>query len=190
MPIHSPWRSANADHVSLNVPHEAGVYELKSFGNLVYIGQADDLKDALLDHLDTRSPNYYRFETPELLESPDDLYDRHLHRYEREHGGLPAWNESEREAEKSREEDSEGAEPEADPDETADDDIEEPEELDDPDEPAAEDPDDEDDETAAESGGDEVTEGERDEDDEPDSNAGERGVDAAEPADESEDETE
>ncbi|MFW5938651.1 MAG: DUF7508 domain-containing protein [Halanaeroarchaeum sp.] len=97
MPIHSPWRPASTDHVRLNVPHEPGVYELKSFGNLVYIGKADDLQEAVLDHLDDRSPNYYRVETPELLESADDLYERHLHRYEREHEGAPTWNESEHE---------------------------------------------------------------------------------------------
>ncbi|MFT4890262.1 MAG: hypothetical protein ACI9YT_001176 [Halobacteriales archaeon] len=95
MPIHSSWRPASAEHVRLNVPQEAGVFELKSFGNLVYIGKADDLKAALLELLDERSPNYYRIETPELLASVDDLHERHLHRYQREHGGFPAWNESE-----------------------------------------------------------------------------------------------
>lgn len=95
MPIHSSWRPASAEHVRLNVPHEAGVFEVKSFGNLVYIGKADDLKAALLALLEERSPNYYRIETPELLASVADLHERHLHRYEREHGGLPAWNESE-----------------------------------------------------------------------------------------------
>lgn len=116
MPIHSPWRPASGDHVRLNVPNEAGVYELKSFGNLVYVGKADDLKAALLDHLDERSPNYYRVETPELLESVDDLYDRHLHRYEREHAELPTWNQSEetaaQESEPPVEDDEEDEDPE------------------------------------------------------------------------------
>ncbi|MEF8756978.1 MAG: hypothetical protein V5A33_01965 [Halobacteriales archaeon] len=108
MPIHSSWRPASAEHVRLNVPHDAGVFELKSFGNLVYIGKTDDLKAALLAILDERSPNYYRIETPELLASVDDLHEQHLHRYEREHGGYPAWNQSE--AVDSTEDTTDGAE--------------------------------------------------------------------------------
>ncbi|HKL29540.1 MAG TPA: hypothetical protein VJ898_09775 [Natrialbaceae archaeon] len=109
MPIHSPWRPASSDHIGLNVPNEPGVYELKSFGKLVYIGTADDLEAALLDRLDERSPNYYRVQTPELLESVDDLYEQHLHRYEREHDGLPTWNESEDEGDGETTDDDEEA---------------------------------------------------------------------------------
>lgn len=105
MPIHSPWRPANPDHVRLNVPEEPGVYELKSFGNQVYLGMATNLRGALLEHFDERSPNYYRIETPDLLENVDDMYDTHLERYDREHGGLPAWNESERTADDGDRED-------------------------------------------------------------------------------------
>jgi hypothetical protein len=109
MPIHSPWRSANSDHIGLNVPNEPGVYELKSFGKLVFIGKTDDLEATLLDRLDERSPNYYRVETPDLLESVDDLYEQHLHRYEREHDGLPTWNESEGEGDGETTDDDEEA---------------------------------------------------------------------------------
>ncbi len=95
MPIHKEWRPASEDHVSLNVPSESGIYELKSFGTLVYVGRAEDLSAALSDTLEQRTPNYYRYRTLDLLEDLDEVYRAHLDRYEAEHGQLPAWNRSE-----------------------------------------------------------------------------------------------
>jgi hypothetical protein len=95
MPIHKEWHPATEDHVSLNVPGEAGVYELKSFGTLVYVGRAEDLSAAMLDTLDERTPNYYRYRTLDLMEDLETVYRQHLDRYEDEHGQLPAWNRSE-----------------------------------------------------------------------------------------------
>jgi len=99
MPIHNDWRPATEDHVSLNVPSEPGIYELKSFGTLVYVGAADDLAAALSETLERRTPNYYRYQTLDLMEDIDDLHDDHLRQYETDHGQLPAWNRSEEEDE-------------------------------------------------------------------------------------------
>ncbi len=95
MPIHKEWRPASKDHVSLNVPSQSGIYELKSFGTLVYIGRADDLAAALSEALDRRTPNYYRYRTLDLLEDLAEIHANHLSHYEDEHGQLPAWNRSE-----------------------------------------------------------------------------------------------
>jgi len=95
MPIHKEWHPATEDHVSLNAPSEAGVYELKSFGTLVYVGRAEDLSAAILSMLAERTPNYYRYRTLDLMEDLDEVYHEHRDRYEAEHGQLPAWNRSE-----------------------------------------------------------------------------------------------
>jgi hypothetical protein len=110
MPIHATWRRATDDDVRLNAPSAAGVYELKSFGTLIYVGKADDLKADLQRVLDDRDPNYYRWQEPELFASVDDLYDQHCAKYEAEHGQLPAWNRKElEEAETATSEDDETA---------------------------------------------------------------------------------
>jgi len=97
MSIHKEWRPASKDHVSLNVPSEPGIYELKSFGTLVYVGRADDLAAALSETLDRRTPNYYRYRTLDLMEDLDEVHEEHLSHYEAEHGQPPAWNRSENE---------------------------------------------------------------------------------------------
>jgi hypothetical protein len=99
MPIHSEWRPATEDHVSLNVPGDPGIYELKSFGTLVYLGRAENLLAALSAALGERTPNYYRYRTLDLFEDPESVYRAHRDRYESEHGRLPAWNRTDAETE-------------------------------------------------------------------------------------------
>lgn len=95
MPINGQWRRASADHVRLNVPNAPGVYELRSFGRLVYLGYAENLRAALLHHLGSRSATGYRYERPGLLSSAERLYAAHRDAYERRHGRLPPWNATE-----------------------------------------------------------------------------------------------
>lgn len=93
MPIGKKWSTATASHVKRNVPERGGVYELKSFGELVYIGKASNLRSRPLEHLRARNPNGYRFEVASgLFTSPKRLENKHLDGYENRHGGLPQWN--------------------------------------------------------------------------------------------------
>lgn len=41
MPIRKSWSRARKQHVVQNMPGKGGVYELHTFGELVYIGKAD-----------------------------------------------------------------------------------------------------------------------------------------------------
>lgn len=92
MPIGKNWSKANKSHIKENAPSKSGVYELKCFGELKYIGHANDIQRRLLEHLSEKDPNYYRFETAGWLSSSKKMEDKHLTRYERKHGSLPAWN--------------------------------------------------------------------------------------------------
>lgn len=93
MPIGKKWSKATASHIKKNVPEKGGVYELRSFGELVYIGKASNLRNRLLLHNRDRSPNYYRYTVARgWFTSPKDYEDKHLTQYERKHGKLPRWN--------------------------------------------------------------------------------------------------
>lgn len=92
MPIGKKFSPANEQHIKENAPASKGVYELKSFGEVVYIGSSSDLRERLLTHLQSRNPNGYRYETLGILKSPTsaerDHYDRHIDK----HGEEPTWN--------------------------------------------------------------------------------------------------
>lgn len=92
MPISKNWSRAKAQHITTNVPEKKGVYELKAFGELVYIGRAQNLRDRLLTHLNERSPNYYRYKKAGLFQSPSRLEQQHLTAYGHTDAEMPPWN--------------------------------------------------------------------------------------------------
>lgn len=96
MPIRKNWSEATVGHVKANVPEKGGIYELKSFGELTYIGKSDNLRNRLLIHLSDKEPNAYRFETTSgwwiFGESPKQLEDEHLTAYGNTDEILPPWN--------------------------------------------------------------------------------------------------
>jgi len=94
MPIAKNWSRANSTHIKNNAPTKSGVYELKSFGKLKYIGHASNIQRRLLEHLSERDPNYYRFEAAGFFSSSKKMEDKHLTRYERKNGSLPPWNDN------------------------------------------------------------------------------------------------
>lgn len=92
MPISKNWSRASDAHVKSNVPLKGGVYELKSFGDLVYIGKASNLQRRLLEHLGERTPNYYRYDTAGFLTSPGSMEKQHLSAYGSTKAETPRWN--------------------------------------------------------------------------------------------------
>lgn len=92
MPISKKWSRANNATIKRNVPSKAGVYELKAFGQVVYIGRASNLKTRLLQHLRERNPNYYRYETAGFFQSPRRMEAAHLTQYGRTRAVMPPWN--------------------------------------------------------------------------------------------------
>lgn len=92
MPIGKKWSTASLSNVQTNVPQKGGVYELKNFGELIYIGRASDLQGRLMDHLNQRNPNKYRFKTAGFLKSPSRLEENHLTTYGSTKAETPPWN--------------------------------------------------------------------------------------------------
>lgn len=92
MPITKPYRTATREDVKSNAPTSSGVYELKSFGELKYIGRAKNLRRRILEHLSEKNPNKYRFKKTGFLQSAKSLEDTHLTRYEDKNGSLTDWN--------------------------------------------------------------------------------------------------
>lgn len=93
MPIKKKWSRATKEQVVNSVPEKGGVYELKAFGELVYIGKADsNLRSRLLDHVRQRSPNGFRFETAGFFSSPSRMERKHLTAYGSTDTELPSWN--------------------------------------------------------------------------------------------------
>lgn len=92
MPIGKKWSRANSRHVKSNAPTRGGVYELKAFGELVYVGKASNLRRRLLEHLNERSPNYYRFQTAGLLSRPSSMEKEQLTAYGNTTAETPPWN--------------------------------------------------------------------------------------------------
>lgn len=93
MPIAKKWSRATPGNIESHAPMSSGVYELKAFGKLVYVGRASNLQHRLLEHLNQRNPNYYRYETAGLFQRPSSMEAEHLEVYESKHGKLPPWNE-------------------------------------------------------------------------------------------------
>ncbi|MFC4359285.1 GIY-YIG nuclease family protein [Halobium salinum] len=92
MPINKNWSKATKKHIEANVPAKGGVYELKSFGEQVYVGSSRNLQERLLTHLEKRSPNKYRFETAGWLQSHQKLERKHYTRFVDKYGKPPHWN--------------------------------------------------------------------------------------------------
>lgn len=92
MPISKNWSRADAQHIKANAPTKGGVYELKAFGDLVYIGKASNLRRRLLEHLNQRNPNYYRFETAGFFQRPGRMERQHLEAYGSTESETPPWN--------------------------------------------------------------------------------------------------
>lgn len=93
MPISKKWSKATKHSIRRNVPESGGVYELKAFGELVYIGSSGNLQNRLLTHLEERNPNFYRYETAGLFTSPSSLEQKHLESYGSTKDEMPPWNE-------------------------------------------------------------------------------------------------
>lgn len=92
MPISKRWSKMHASNVQDKVPVKAGVYELKNFGKLVYIGKASNLQERMAEHNRERDPNYFRFKTAGFLGSHHRMERRHIQKYENQNGKLPSWN--------------------------------------------------------------------------------------------------
>ena len=93
MPINKKWSRASPRHVKSNAPTKGGVYELKAFGNLVYIGKASNLRRRLLEHLNERNPNYFRFKKAGFLKRPSSMEKEHFSGYGTTEEKIPPWNE-------------------------------------------------------------------------------------------------
>lgn len=92
MPIAKRWSRATESNILSNVPPEKGVYELKSFGEIVYVGRTDDLQRRLLSHLTDRNPNYFRYEAVGFQSSAETLEQEHYERAAESLGRAPQWN--------------------------------------------------------------------------------------------------
>lgn len=90
MPISKKWSKATAQNIRSNVPESGGVYELKAFGELVYIGKSKNLQSRLLEHLRSRDPNYYRYKKSGFLQSPSSMEQNQLDAYSTTE--IPPWN--------------------------------------------------------------------------------------------------
>jgi excinuclease UvrABC nuclease subunit len=92
MPISKNWSRASIPHVKKHAPSKSGIYELKSFGELVYIGSSENIQHRLLEHLNSRDPNYYRFQTGDFLSSYKRMEREHYDRFVEKYGRSPRWN--------------------------------------------------------------------------------------------------
>jgi predicted GIY-YIG superfamily endonuclease len=92
VPISKNWSRASTRHIEENAPTEGGVYELKTFGKLVYVGKASNLQRRLLTHLNERNPNYYRYKKAGFLQRPGSMEKEHLTAYGATDAEIPPWN--------------------------------------------------------------------------------------------------
>jgi len=92
MPVSKKWSQATRAHIKRNVPEKKGIYELKCFGELKYIGKAKNLQRRLLEHNSDRDPNYYRFKKAGWLTSHSRLEDKHFTQYGSTDEEIPPWN--------------------------------------------------------------------------------------------------
>lgn len=97
MPIAKRWSPSEEEHIKQNVPDTSGIYELWSFGELVYIGTSENLRQRLHTHEKEKDPNQYRFKEVSRgwfgfgkghIKAEND----HLTRFEEKHDRLPKWN--------------------------------------------------------------------------------------------------
>lgn len=84
----------NRSKIQRTAPTDGGVYELTSFGEgrALYIGSTDDLQRRLLEHLDDKKPNRFRFKEAAFLQNPESLEEATFENYEEKYGEIPPWN--------------------------------------------------------------------------------------------------
>lgn len=92
MPLRARWRNATLEDVKERVPERAGVYELRCFGELVYIGSSKNLRRRLTRHVRDRCPNRYRYRTVWFWQNHVNRERAHYDAYVDAHGAPPAWN--------------------------------------------------------------------------------------------------
>jgi len=93
MPISKRPSTAVKRNIKKKVPEKPGVYELQSFGEVKYIGSSENLQRRLLEHLDNRNPNKYRYEVVSGFFSSHEKAERqHYDRHVEKHGSPPDWN--------------------------------------------------------------------------------------------------
>lgn len=94
MPISKKWSTMKRAKINRSVPTKSGLYELTSFGEqrALYIGRTDNLQRRLLEHLDEKRPNRFRFKKAGFLQSPKSMEKGAFDRYEDKHGETPPWN--------------------------------------------------------------------------------------------------
>lgn len=92
MPISKPWSKMTKENIREKAPSKSGIYELKCFGSHVYTGKSKNIRKRLLEHLNEKDPNYFRFKKAGWLGSSGKMEEKHLRKYKKKHGKLPAWN--------------------------------------------------------------------------------------------------
>jgi excinuclease UvrABC nuclease subunit len=94
MPISKKWSKMNRAKIKQSAPTDGGIYELTSFGKqrALYIGSSANLQRRLLEHLDDKKPNRFRFKTAGLLRSPKSMEQNAFDNYEAKYGETPRWN--------------------------------------------------------------------------------------------------
>lgn len=92
MPIAKRWSRATKSSILSKVPEKRGIYELKSFGEVVYVGRTNNLRRRLLSHLTDRNPNYYRYEDLGFDTDGESLEREHYERLVERLGRPPRWN--------------------------------------------------------------------------------------------------
>ncbi|MHB9288807.1 GIY-YIG nuclease family protein [Halobacteriales archaeon Cl-PHB] len=80
--------------IKRTAPAKGGLYELTSFGKqrALYIGCSDDLERRLLEHLEDKKPNRFRYKRAGFLTSLESMEKKAFNRYEAKFGNTPPWN--------------------------------------------------------------------------------------------------
>lgn len=93
MPIDKRFSKATAEHIKKTVPLSPGIYELKAFGDVKYVGSSARLRERLLTHNRERNPNQFRFKVVDgIFSSHTKAEKRHYHRHIEKYGEPPEWN--------------------------------------------------------------------------------------------------
>ncbi|WP_226013615.1 DUF7508 domain-containing protein [Halomicrobium salinisoli] len=92
MPISKPFSKATVSNVKEKVPQSKGIYELRCFGEVVYVGSSKNLQERLLTHLSERQPNSFRFKTLGWFSNRRKAERKHYDRHAEKYGSPPAWN--------------------------------------------------------------------------------------------------
>ena len=92
MPIQKRWSKATVDRVEQRAPVGKGVYELKSFGELVFVGYSRFLRRDLAGVVERQTPNYFRVQPVEFPAEARRVARRHYDRFVETEGRRPRWN--------------------------------------------------------------------------------------------------